>query len=330
MDLHGMRISTKTANHRRFYQLGSKTPSRAAIDFVRATWSGQVRRECLRYSAMPTTPTKPKAKATPITTTKVVTTEKPARARMTLAETMRALEKAGSAQTRKTYARHGAHRADVRRQLRHAEDADEAIGVDHELALALWDTGNFDARNLAVKIVDPARMTSGRPRPLGARSVPRRGCAAATSAMLAAESPHGADEGARVARVEGRAARATPPGRSLGQLAQRDETTPDAYFEKRLAEIERTIHAAPNDERDGMNMAVIAIGVPQPGAAQGRARRRQAHRQGRGRPRRHRLQDAGRRRVHREDVGPRDVEGLRVARRARARARSPAAALLTA
>ena len=34
------------------------------------------------------------------------------------------------------------------------------IGVDHELALALWDTGNFDARNLAVKVVDPASMSS--------------------------------------------------------------------------------------------------------------------------------------------------------------------------
>ena len=33
------------------------------------------------------------------------------------------------------------------------------IGVDQELALALWDTGNFDARNLAVKIADPARMS---------------------------------------------------------------------------------------------------------------------------------------------------------------------------
>ena len=41
----------------------------------------------------------------------------------------------------------------------HGSDRDRAECFDHELALALWDTGNFDARNLAVKIADPARMS---------------------------------------------------------------------------------------------------------------------------------------------------------------------------
>jgi hypothetical protein len=51
----------------------------------------------------------------------------------------------------------------------------------------------------------------------------------------------------------------------LAQLAMRDETLPDALFEKRLAEIERTIHAAPNWERYAMNQAVICIGCRSPG-----------------------------------------------------------------
>jgi 3-methyladenine DNA glycosylase AlkD len=33
------------------------------------------------------------------------------------------------------------------------------IGVDHELARQLWDTGNHDARTLAMKIADPAAAT---------------------------------------------------------------------------------------------------------------------------------------------------------------------------
>ena len=77
--------------------------------------------------------------------------------------------------------------------------------------------------------------------------------------MLAAEGPHGAKKAAQwLASKDGRLRCAA--WSLLGQLAQRDETTPDAPFEKRLAEIERTIHDAPNFEREGMNMAVITIG----------------------------------------------------------------------
>lgn len=43
-------------------------------------------------------------------------------------------------------------------------------------------------------------------------------------------------------------------------MAQRDTISPDSVFEKRLAEIERTIHTAPNAERYIMNQTVIAIG----------------------------------------------------------------------
>jgi len=43
-------------------------------------------------------------------------------------------------------------------------------------------------------------------------------------------------------------------------VSSRDGTTPDAFFAKYLALIERTIHTAPNAEREGMNMALILIG----------------------------------------------------------------------
>ena len=48
--------------------------------------------------------------------------------------------------------------------------------------------------------------------------------------------------------------------RLIGQMAFRDEATPDVWFEDRLPEIERTIHSAPNAQREVMNHAVIAIG----------------------------------------------------------------------
>ena len=179
-------------------------------------------------------------------------------ARMTLAATMRELEQAGSAQTRKTYARHGAAEPMFGVSFATLKTLVKRIDVDHELALALWDTGNFDARNLAVKIVDPARMKSGDLDRWARQSSSARMCCGYV-AMVAAEGPHAA------AKASEWLAAKDAPARSagwtlLGQLAQRDEATPDTVFEKRLAEIERTIHSAPNAEREGMNMAVITIG----------------------------------------------------------------------
>ena len=180
-------------------------------------------------------------------------------ARMTLAEAMRELEKAGSAQTRKTYARHGAAEPMFGVSFATLKTMTKRIGVDHELAHALWDTGNFDAQNLAVKIVDPARMTSeDLDRWVGEMS-PSRMCGG-YAAMVAAEGPHAAAKAKEW--LASRDARARAAGWTLlAQLALRDETTPDADFEKRLAEIERTIHTAPNSDRECMNMAVITIGA---------------------------------------------------------------------
>lgn len=177
--------------------------------------------------------------------------------RMTLAEAMDALEKAGSPQTRKTYARHGAREPMFGVSFATLKTLVKRIRVDHELACALWDTGNFDARNLAVKVVDPARMSpADLDRWAQASSAPM--CHSYV-AQIVAEGPH--------ARAKADAWLAAS-GDSLpcagwsvvGAMAMRDEATPDAWFAERLAEIEKAIHAAPNAQREAMNQAVIAIG----------------------------------------------------------------------
>jgi 3-methyladenine DNA glycosylase AlkD len=178
--------------------------------------------------------------------------------RMTLAETMRTLEKAGTEQARKTYARHGVTGPMFGVSFATLKDLTKKIGVDHELALALWDTGNFDARNLAVKIVDPAKMTPADLDRWAGEALPRM--CGGYAAMVASETPYG------TARLEAWLASKDEVLRGagwtlLGQLAQRDEALPDAIFEKRLDQITRTIHTAPNNERYGMNNAVIAIGL---------------------------------------------------------------------
>jgi len=176
---------------------------------------------------------------------------------MTLEEAMRALEKAGSAQTRKTYARHGAPEPMFGVSFAVLKTLVKRIGTDHDLARALWETGNFDARNLAMKVADPARITSGELDRWARETRMRMVCG--TIAMLAAETPLAAAKASQWL--------AAPPGpeRSaawglVGQMANRDEATPDPWFAGRLAEIERSIHAVPDAERGAMNLAVIAIG----------------------------------------------------------------------
>ena len=198
------------------------------------------------------TPTKPAAKKT---------SAKPAPARtaprMSLAETMRALEKAGSEQTRKTYARHGAKEPMFGVSFAALKTLMKRIRVDHDLALRLWDTGNFDARNLAFKVVDPARMSSA-DLDRWAQEPYARLCGGYV-AHIAVEGAHARAKAEQWLAASDNAQRCVAWS-LVGVMAMRDETTPDAWFAARLAEIERTIHSSPNAERGAMNQALIAIG----------------------------------------------------------------------
>jgi 3-methyladenine DNA glycosylase AlkD len=177
--------------------------------------------------------------------------------RMTLAEAMAALEQAGSSQTRETYARHGAPEPMFGVSFATLKTLLKRIGVDHELGLALWETGNFDARNLAVKVVDPARMSPGDLDRWAA--APYAPMCVAYVAHVAAESPHArakADQWLAAPSEAQRCAAWT----LVGAMAMCDEAAPDAWFADRLAEIERSIRAVPNVRRAAMNQTVIAIG----------------------------------------------------------------------
>ena len=176
---------------------------------------------------------------------------------MTLSETMRALEAAGSAQARKTYLRHGAEEPMFGVSFATLKTLVKRIGVDHELALELWDTGNHDARTLAVKIADPARV---KPRELDRwASASRAWMCGGYVAMLAAESPHGAPKAREWLASSEPTLRAT--GWALvAQLASVDEESSDDWFADLVKTIEKTIHSASNSERDAMNRALISIG----------------------------------------------------------------------
>lgn len=176
---------------------------------------------------------------------------------MTLKQTMLALEDAGSLQTRKTYARHGAPEPMFGVSFAMLKLLYKRIKVDQELAEALWSTGNFDAQNLAVKIADPATISS-RELDRWAATPTARMCGGYV-AHLAAESPFGrakadqwldaTDEPTRFAAWS-----------LVAALAMIDESMPDTWFADKLAQIEKTVSSAPNAQRYAMNSALIAIG----------------------------------------------------------------------
>ena len=205
--------------------------------------------------------TKAPARSKPATPAKPAKAAKPAAARLTLDEAMAALEAAGSEQTRKTYARHGVEIPMFGVSFATLKTLLKRIKVDHELALALWLTGNFDARNLAVKVVDPARMT---PADLDRWALdPTARMCGSYVAYVAAEGPHAH------ACVERWLGAASEHQRTIGwklvaALAMKDESLDDAWFLSHLATIERGIGAAPNAIRDAMNQTVIAIGCRNP------------------------------------------------------------------
>ncbi|MCE9637017.1 MAG: DNA alkylation repair protein [Planctomycetes bacterium] len=206
--------------------------------------------------------TKPKATkaATPAKAPRAAKAKAPA-ARMSLAEAMSALERAGTAQTRKTWLRHGAQEPLFGVLFSEFARLTKRIGVDHDLACALWATRNADARILAVKIADPAKVS--------AADLDRWACdvgwpmLADYVAQLASEGPH-----ARALADAWTPLGDEPRGRAgwtlVGVMALRDTATPDAWFESRLAEIEARIRSAPNSLRAAMNHALISIGGRSP------------------------------------------------------------------
>lgn len=191
------------------------------------------------------------------TATKKRPARKPALPRLSLTEVMTALEQAGSAQTRKTYLRHGAAEPMFGVSFATLKTMMKRIKVDHELALALWATGNFDARNLAVKIADPAQMTPSELDRWAADPTARM-CRPYV-AHLAAEGAHGRSRAELWLAASDETVLST--GWSLvAAMARVDEDTPDAWFAARLTEIEATIATAPNAVREAMLDALIAIG----------------------------------------------------------------------
>ncbi len=175
---------------------------------------------------------------------------------MDVATAMKTLESKGKPATAKTYARHG-----VREPCFGVSYADfgvlvKKIGVDHELALGLWKSGNHDARVVATMIADPARMTR---REIETWIGDSTNYVIAEAVARVAARMDGAPELARAwmdSKTDGVSAAGWV---LLGMIAGKGGSTGmDARV--LLKRIRDTIKQSPNRTRHSMNNALIAIG----------------------------------------------------------------------
>lgn len=171
---------------------------------------------------------------------------------------MQALQALGTAQNRKTYARHGAGENCFGVSFANLGKLVKQIKRDHTLACELWATGNSDARILATMVADPAAFT---PQELDewVQSIDYYALADAFS-KLAGASPH----------ARGKMTEWMPSPHDftaqvafdiLAAKALNDPDLPETLLEEHLELIEKTIHTRKNRTKHAMNNALIAIAL---------------------------------------------------------------------
>lgn len=175
---------------------------------------------------------------------------------MKLAEVMKALERAGSEQTRKTYRRHGAQEPMFGVSYAALYALQKKIGSDQELAEALWQTGNHDARTLAMLVADGERMTKTVLERWRKDSESR--FAVMAFAALAARSKPGLECARKWIDGKGEFEQAVGWGTFAG-LANR-RAVGDDELALLLPRLERGMHQLPNFARYMANNCLIAIG----------------------------------------------------------------------
>lgn len=179
---------------------------------------------------------------------------------MTAAEVIDRLRPLGTESYKKVMRNHGVQEPFFGVKISDLKKFQKQIKQDYQLALDLYDTGNYDAMYLAGLVADDARMTKKDLRGWlkNATSPP---LAEYTVAWVATGSPHGPD----LARewIDSRDENTAVAGWST--LSSLVSVRPDADLDmaelkKLLQRVRKTIHKSPNRVRYAMNGFVISVG----------------------------------------------------------------------
>jgi 3-methyladenine DNA glycosylase AlkD len=181
---------------------------------------------------------------------------------MTAKEILEGLKKAGKAPTAAIYKRHGAGNNVFGTLTSEIAKFQKKIKVDHALAMDLWETGNAEARILALQVADAAKVTAA-----DAERFVKEGPVRFLDtylAVLLARAPI-AD---KTMRAWMKSAEESTREIGYAMLASRlkndAKSVSDADAEKFLATIEKEIHRSANWARRAMNSALISLGVYKP------------------------------------------------------------------
>jgi 3-methyladenine DNA glycosylase AlkD len=179
---------------------------------------------------------------------------------MTAKQIMEELEPLGKDSIKKVLSNHGIREPFFGVKIGDLKKIEKRIKKDYQLALDLYDTGNYDAMYLAGLIADDAKMTKRDLRHWMAKAY----CgplAGSTVPWVAAGSPQGHE--IALEWIESKDEIVATAG--WNTLASLVSVKPDAELDlaelkQLLQRVQKTIHQQPNKVRYAMNSFVIAVG----------------------------------------------------------------------
>lgn len=179
---------------------------------------------------------------------------------MTTEQIMKELEKKGSESIRKIFQNHGNSGPMYGVKVADLKIIQKKVKKDHELAMQLFSTGNYDAMYLAGLIADESRMSKKDIQQWVERST-SKGISEYTVAWVAAESDYGWELGMKWIDSPKENIATAGWNTLSGVIAMKPDNELDmATIKKLLQRIVKEIHAAPNRVRYTMNGFVIGVG----------------------------------------------------------------------
>ncbi len=179
---------------------------------------------------------------------------------ITVTQVMTELEKKGSAQTRKTYANHGAPQTMYGVKVGDLKPIAKKLKGQQDLALQLFDTGNCDAMYLAGLVADGAKMSKKRLEQW-AKQAKWHMISEYIVPWVATESGHGRELAMKWMKSKTESTAACGWATYSCILGATDDSDLDlAEIKSLLKLIPTTIGKAPNRVRYTMNGFVIATG----------------------------------------------------------------------
>ena len=174
---------------------------------------------------------------------------------------MKELEKKGSESIRKIFKNHGGTGPMYGVKIADLKVIQKKVKKDHDLAMGLFATGNYDAMYLAGLIADESKMSKKDIQQWAERSN-SKGISEYTVAWEAAESDFGWELGIKWIDSPKENIASAGWNTLSGVIAMKPDNELDiALIKKLLQRIVKEIHSAPNRVRYTMNGFVIGVGA---------------------------------------------------------------------